>query len=221
MVENFQEPLGEYDFNMTLLRLQQRDQAAWSSLVSQLRRVTLPWIAKRLGTLPPYSLLSKQELALEIFADSLSKYFDLFAKSPLEFEKNLEEIVGKFKEEIQEFEPFTILRIHVFNYKYLFDNIVAMEFVFNELMNVEDIDGTDKNILQIIKNNSRIPYLQIGKKIGMTRNAVKDRIRKLRQKRIIAANRIILNPNLMGKESYKILFKLKSDYEQKQKSSEK
>lgn len=144
-------------------------------------------------------------------------YFDLFAKSPLEFEKNLEEIAGKFKEEIQEFETFTILRIHVFNYKYLFDNTISKEFVFNQVAEINNIDQTDNKILQIIKYDSRIPYLQIGQKIGLTRNAVKERIKKLHQRKIIVANRIILNPDLMGKESYKILFKLKSDNEQKKK----
>jgi DNA-directed RNA polymerase specialized sigma24 family protein len=106
MVENFREPLsGEYDFKVMLLALQRRDQAAWSNLVSQLRSTTLPWIAKRLGVLPAHALLSKQELALEIFADSLSKYFDLFEKGTFTKPEELQSLMFKIAE-LKTFEAF-------------------------------------------------------------------------------------------------------------------
>ncbi|MDO8365982.1 MAG: sigma-70 family RNA polymerase sigma factor [Saprospiraceae bacterium] len=98
MVENFHEPVSESDFKRMLLELQRRDQAAWSSLVSQLRRVTLPWIAKRLGILPSCGLLGKKELALEIFADSLSKYFDLFEKGTFTKPEEFQSLMFKVAE---------------------------------------------------------------------------------------------------------------------------
>ncbi len=143
-------------------------------------------------------------------------YFDLFAKSSVEFDSEISKICSKFQEEIQEFETFAILRIRVFNYKYLFENAVSKEFIFNEVSLIEEIDETDKKILQIIKSNAQTPYLKIGQKIGMSRNAVKERIKNLHKQKIIAGNRIILNSALMGKESYKILFKLKGDNIQKE-----
>ena len=93
-----EESLGEIEFKVTLLQLQQRDQLAWNTLVGQLRRVTLPWIAKRLGNLPPYALLSRQELSLEIFADSLSKFFDLFEKGVFTKPEALQSLMFKVAE---------------------------------------------------------------------------------------------------------------------------
>jgi len=77
------------------------------------------------------------------------------------------------------------------------------------------LDQKDKKILNVIKNNARMPYAEIGKKIGLSRSTIKERIMKMHNRKIIAANRIFLNPSLMGKESYKLLLKLKNDQEQK------
>jgi len=143
-------------------------------------------------------------------------YFDIFAKSPSEFQEKLSEIVSMFKEEIQEYETLTIIRIHVFNYKYLM-NKYSTEIILNELGNEERIDEIDSKILLAIKTDSRTPYLRIADKVGLTRNAVKERLIKLHKRKVIVSDRLFLNPELMGKESYKLLFKLKGDEEQKKK----
>ncbi len=142
-------------------------------------------------------------------------YFDLFAVSSLEFQINLTEIISKFPE-IQDYETLTITRIHVFNYKYILPESSASEFIFQEIGN-EKIDEKDKKILEIIKSDSRMPYLRVASKVRLTRNAVKERIKKLQKFGVIAKNRIILNPNMLGRESYKILFKLKASEREKQK----
>jgi len=98
MEGDIKESVREMEFKVTLLQLQQRDQAAWNTLVGQLRRVTLPWIAKRLGDLPAYALLTKQELALEIFADSLFKYYELFEKSTFTKPEALQSLMFKVAE---------------------------------------------------------------------------------------------------------------------------
>lgn len=98
MVETFLEPLGENDFKAQLLRLRQRDQSSWAVLVGQLRRVTLPWIVKKVGALPSYALLSQQEFALEIFADSLSKYYDLFENGSFTKPEELQSLMFKVAE---------------------------------------------------------------------------------------------------------------------------
>jgi len=144
-------------------------------------------------------------------------YFDLFAESPSDFQRNLAGITDKFKEEIQEYETFTITRIHIFNYKYVLENIEPREVVIEELTGNEDLDKLDDKILRVMKKDSRKPYLQIGQEVGLARNAVKERIRKLEQRKIIAGNRIFLNSALLNKESYKLLLKLKGDEEGKQK----
>jgi len=90
--------LGEQDFDGTLLLLRQRNQRAWTALVGQLRRVTLQWITKRLGKMPSYALLSEKEFALEIFADSLSKFLELFEKGNFTKPEELQSLMFKVAE---------------------------------------------------------------------------------------------------------------------------
>lgn len=144
------------------------------------------------------------------------QYFDLFAETPSVFQEKINEIVERFREDIQEYETFIILRIHVFNYKYLQEGTEPTVFVFEEAAGKEKVDAIDSKILTILKENSRMPYLQIASDVKLSRNSVKGRIKKLHQRKIIAGDRMILNPSLMGKESYKVLLKLKNDEKEKQ-----
>jgi len=66
------------DFESLLAGLRRRDVQAWSLAVGQMRQVTLPWLRRRVGRLPSYALVEEQEFVLEIFADSLAKFYDLF-----------------------------------------------------------------------------------------------------------------------------------------------
>lgn len=66
------------DFEPLLAGLRRRDVQAWTLAVGQMRQVTLPWLHRRVGKLPAYALVSEQEFVLEIFADSLAKFYDLF-----------------------------------------------------------------------------------------------------------------------------------------------
>jgi DNA-binding Lrp family transcriptional regulator len=153
------------------------------------------------------------------FIDSVGgrwdEYFDIFAQSTIEFQKKLSEITETFKGIIQECEVFTITQIHIFDYKYGLESTPRETSLMATAPNPEKLDQKDKKILNVIKNNARMPYAEIGKKIGLSRSTIKERIMKMHNRKIIAANRIFLNPSLMGKESYKLLLKLKNDQEQK------
>ena len=69
------------------------------------------------------------------------------------------------------------------------------------------LNQTDKKILHVIKHNSRTPYQAIGKKVGLTRNAVKNRILKLEEKKVIAGQKAMIDFNHFGKQSFKIFIK--------------
>ncbi len=78
MNEGFQGTPDPEDFQVLMNRLRQRDARAWHELVGRLRKTTLPWLRKRVGTLPDYAVVSEQEFVLEIFAESLAKFYTLF-----------------------------------------------------------------------------------------------------------------------------------------------
>ncbi len=61
-------------------------------------------------------------------------------------------------------------------------------------MFLEGLDELDQKIIQILIENARISYSEIGEKIGISRVAVKARISALEQRGIIEEYTTIINP---------------------------
>ena len=60
------------------------------------------------------------------------------------------------------------------------------------------IDGIDKKILVELTNNSRIPILEISRKIGISGAAIHQRIKKLNDSGLISGQYLKLNPKALG-----------------------
>ena len=61
-------------------------------------------------------------------------------------------------------------------------------------MYLDGLDGLDQKIVQLLIENARISYSDIGEKIGISRVAVKARIQALEQKGIIEEYTTVINP---------------------------
>ena len=154
-----------------------------------------------------------------LMSGSFDLIYDVFAKNPNEFEKLISKIVEKNKDIIQSYEKLVALNISIYQYRYFIkEEHERKETKFNE--NVDDLklDEKDKRILQIIKLNSRTPYQVIGKKVDLTRNAVKRRIKKLEDSGIIAGYTILVNFNHIDKQSFKLFIKYNNQKREQEKS---
>jgi len=65
---------------------------------------------------------------------------------------------------------------------------------------VEIIDEIDKKIIKLLQINPRISYSEIAKEIGFSRNAIKYRIKCLREEGYLLGFRAVLNPRKFGKK---------------------
>ena len=61
-------------------------------------------------------------------------------------------------------------------------------------MYLDGLDTLDQKIVQLLIENARISYSDIGEKIGISRVAVKARIQALEQKGIIEEYTTVINP---------------------------
>lgn len=61
-------------------------------------------------------------------------------------------------------------------------------------MFLDSLDGLDQKIIQLLIQNARISYSDIGMQIGISRVAVKARIQSLEQRGIIEEYTTIINP---------------------------
>ncbi|MDN5302142.1 MAG: Lrp/AsnC family transcriptional regulator, leucine-responsive regulatory protein, partial [Thermoanaerobacteraceae bacterium] len=63
-----------------------------------------------------------------------------------------------------------------------------------------DIDDIDMKILSLLQDDGKISYAELGRKLNMSRSAVRERVNILIEKGIIEKFTIVINPYKMGLE---------------------
>ncbi|GGH84119.1 DNA-binding Lrp family transcriptional regulator [Pullulanibacillus pueri] len=61
------------------------------------------------------------------------------------------------------------------------------------------IDDIDKRILELLTENGRMSYVDIGKELSMSRVSVRERVNQLSEKGIIEKFSVVINSELAGK----------------------
>ena len=67
------------------------------------------------------------------------------------------------------------------------------------------IDDTDKEILQVLSDNARIPFLTVAKQLGLSESTIRKRVSKLEDGGIIKKYSVVLEPAKMGYGSVAIV----------------
>ena len=65
-------------------------------------------------------------------------------------------------------------------------------------MNIEGLDVLDNKILEVIKDNARLNYSDIGAMVGLSRVAVKNRMDAMEKKGVIRGYQTVINTNHMS-----------------------
>ncbi|TRX59062.1 Lrp/AsnC family transcriptional regulator [Fulvivirga sp. M361] len=60
------------------------------------------------------------------------------------------------------------------------------------------IDALDEGILDVLQKNSRLSFAEIGRKIGLSPSAVRERVQKLEEMDVIKGYGIEINHRLLG-----------------------
>lgn len=77
-------------------------------------------------------------------------------------------------------------------------------------MKIKNCDQTDETILNLLIENSRMSYIEISEKTGLSRISVKNRIEALEKAGIIEQYTIILNPEKIGRNA-SVFFEIEAD----------
>ncbi len=133
---------------------------------------------------------------------------DICANNPNNFEELFRDILKKNKKIIYNYEIFPLLELTLYDYNYFLENVKKRDktTIFRKEKEI-GIDDVNKKILSIIKNNSRSSYEEIGRRVKLTRNAVKNRIKNMEKSKIIAGYKMMVDFKHFNKLSYKILIK--------------
>ena len=64
-------------------------------------------------------------------------------------------------------------------------------------MNIEGLDALDNKILDVLKENARATFSEIGECVGLSRVAVKNRMDAMEKKGVIQGYKTVINDNYM------------------------
>jgi|TARA_B100001971_G_C18162951_1_gene522494 DNA-binding Lrp family transcriptional regulator len=93
-----------------------------------------------------------------------------------------------------------------------------MSQINEETSNIVKVDKKDNKIIELLKEDSRITYQQISKKVELSHDSVAYRIKRLEKLGVIDRYSLDVNYSLLGFDKYHILFQL-LETNQKEKES--
>ena len=67
------------------------------------------------------------------------------------------------------------------------------------LEQIKDLDEIDRTILELLSENARMSYVDIGEVVSLSRVAVKNRVQALEERGIIEKYTVIINPQKIGR----------------------
>lgn len=128
------------------------------------------------------------------------------------FHRTWEEILLKYKGKIAESKVAVYAPVHNFNKIFFVDSDMPAritERVYGRGP-LADFDSTDEKIISAYASNVRVPLTKIAEQIGITSEAIRQRIKKLEKKGIILGYKINLNLPKIGYQGYRVDFLLNS-----------
>ncbi len=143
------------------------------------------------------------------YVSTLDGRFDLSigvaVKEIHEFESFYNQFKDNFKQFIRKEQISIFTAVYHFNRNYLLDEKISRNppAIIGKSPK-EEFDNTDINILKILSKNSRIPLIDISKKLFIPERTIAFRIKKLEQKKIILCYKALLNLNSLGYEYFKL-----------------
>ncbi len=142
---------------------------------------------------------------------------EFFARNANEFNNLINETIIQFEEYIKLYEVLTILEINCYKRTYIYDTKKNISFAIGGRVENIKLNKTDLEIIRNLKLNAQATNTEIGEKLKLSRNTIKQRIQKLIDKKIIVGHKLFYHPLAIGYQSYKLLISMKSLPSQKEK----
>jgi len=154
--------------------------------------------------------LRKQKNVFAIFDSNGTWNFAvaLFAKTHQEFNKIENSLLEKFGEIITDRRFCTMIEAKLIHKNLLEiekkDNLQEEYSFWGEIEN-KKLDDIDKKIVKILHENSRESLVNISDKLKLSIDAVKNRINKLKENKLLYIYKTKINYEILGYDQYKLL----------------
>lgn len=125
-----------------------------------------------------------------------------FVKSNQEFFELKNELFSKFKELILDSHTAVLVNVNMCDKTFLYPAETKWLTIFG-VPKEQELDETEKKVLKELFLNSRISLVEIARKHDTTIDIVRNRIKRLEEKKIISRYTTKIDFNLLGYEFYK------------------
>lgn len=151
----------------------------------------------------------------------------VLSRSPESFDTVLNEIRHTFGHFLKEYQFFIIVEFHHFVHTYLKevqekrlrgDASFERELRATKTFEPVSLDRKDIDILTALSENARLSLTEIGRRTGLSSDAVSYRIKKLIEQGIIKHFGILRNKFLLGYQFYSLLLKINDNNPEKMKT---
>lgn len=141
--------------------------------------------------------------------------FVILVRKVNEFKKLCDTISFRYGSNFQSTFVSIATKIHHMKHNYLYPSSEFKEAILGGDAEEEKIDNTDLRILSILAGDARISTLDISKKLGISPNTAKYRIKSLIERGIILCFRANLNISELGFQRHKVILTLQNMSESK------
>jgi Lrp/AsnC family leucine-responsive transcriptional regulator len=132
-----------------------------------------------------------------------------------DFHEMKEEILGKFRQNLESYADSFYSKIHVWRRNYLSPRQEARKYdLIPGSSRAVSFDERDLRLLEALSCDARIPLVELARKAGLSASAAKYRLKSLRQKKVILGFRPKIDLAKIGHYWYKVEFQLE-DYRTK------
>jgi Lrp/AsnC family transcriptional regulator, leucine-responsive regulatory protein len=131
---------------------------------------------------------------------------NFICKDNFRFNSIFEEIISKQREYIRDYEILIYVGLQDYERSYLLrDGKLKVRKYFHHKMRYNHLiklDGLDKKIITELAKNAFISNLELGKKLKVTGNTIKNRINEMIKRKLILGFRLFVNPSVLGYKSH-------------------
>ena len=142
----------------------------------------------------------------------LEEVYDLailiWAKNVFEFKEIFDKILEEHGSYFQDSFVTIITQIHHYMNNYIYDQNDLFERVIGGKTKAVALDDLDMQILWFLSKNAREPLLNMANKLKVAPNTIKQRIKNLKDKKVIVGFKAKIDIGQLGYHNYKIFLKL-------------
>jgi Lrp/AsnC family leucine-responsive transcriptional regulator len=132
----------------------------------------------------------------------------IWAKNVVEFKNWYQKIMGDYEKYVKNKTVTAETDFYYFKPKQILEKKEEKQLTMTGEIEEIKLDSIDKKILINLALNARISLVELGKRIKLTPNAVKERIRNLEKKKVIMGYRVMVNYPLLGFLHYRVFLHL-------------